>query len=242
MRPQKVIRFYKTGGPEVLRAEDGRCPEPIANEVLIRVRVVALSQPDLCRTQEIMNKLQNEIDLPTEPLTLPIRRGRRPTTIRGPLHVQCSDNGDENLLRELVGDVAAWPGIEASPSPVGSGELVSLRVNEGLATDDRSVFITGKEFGRVLFGAPTIYLTLPLSCAHWAIVRGWAEPHFCSSFGLVPPGVMVVYTPRDEPEKAVCRSLFRTSYTYSLREPIGSSAERSTPWDGSRSRNIQELA
>ena len=29
----------------------------------------------------------------------------------------------------------------------------------------------GQEFARVLFGAPTIYLTLPFSCAHWAIVR-----------------------------------------------------------------------
>jgi hypothetical protein len=237
-----MIRLYKTDGPEVLKIEDVCCPEPIASEAIIRVQAVALSRPDLHRTQKIMNKLQNKIYVPTGSLTLPTRRGRRPTTIRGPLHVQCSDNGDDRLLRELVGEVAAWPGVEASPSPVGSGALVSLRVNEGQATDDRSIFITGTEFGRVLFGAPTIYLTLPLSCAHWTIVRGWAEPHFSSSFGLVPPGVMVIYTPRDEQEKAVCWSLFRTSYTYSLKERMGSSAERSTPWDGSRSRNIQEFA
>lgn len=96
--------------------------------------------------------------------------------------------------------------------PVGSGDLVSLRLHEGQATDDRSIFITGTEFGRVLFGAPTIYLTLPVIWAHFSIVRGWAEPHFCSSFGLVPAGVMVLYTPRDEPEKAAWRSndeLFR---------------------------------
>jgi len=51
-----------------------------------------------------------------------------------------------------------------------------------------------------------------------AIVRGWAEPHLSSGFGLVPPGVMVVYTPRDEYEVAVCRSLFWVSYNFSLRE------------------------
>jgi hypothetical protein len=83
-----------------------------------------------------------------------------------------------------------------------------------VATDDPSVFI----IGRVLFGAPTIYLTLPLTCAHWAIIRGWAEPHFSSSFGSVPPGVMLVYTPRDEDEAPVCRSLFRVSYNFSLQE------------------------
>jgi hypothetical protein len=70
------------------------------------------------------------------------------------------------------------------------------------------------KFGRVLFGAPTIYLALPLSCAHWALVRRWAEPHFSSSFGLMPPGVMVIYTPRDESEQAVCRLLFQHAYAY----------------------------
>src|SRR4051794_27626988 len=108
-----------------------------------------------------MDKLQNETYLLTDSFTLPVRRGKRPTTLRGPLHVQCSDNGDDGLLRELVKEIAAWPGIEASPLPVGSGDLVSLRVNEDFATDDLSIFITGREFGRILFGAPTIYLTLP---------------------------------------------------------------------------------
>ena len=157
--------------------------------------------------------------------SLPVRKGRRPVTVRGPLHVQCSDNSDHMLLRELVEEVSAWPGIEASPLPVGGGGLVSFRVDEGLASDDLSNFISGTEFARVLFGAPTIYLTLPLSCAHWTIVRGWAEPHFSGSFGLIPPGVMVVYTPRDEIEMEVCRSLFLTSYNFALGARISSLAE-----------------
>jgi hypothetical protein len=150
--------------------------------------------------------------------TLPIRRGKRPVTIRGPLHLQCNNHGDKRLLRQFVEEVVAWPGIEAKPLPVASADLVSIRVSEDVANDDLSVFITGREFGRVLFGSPTIYLTLPLSCAYWTIVRGWAEPHYSVSFGLVPPGVMVIYTPRNEQEVAVCRWLFRVSYTLSLRE------------------------
>jgi hypothetical protein len=155
--------------------------------------------------------------IPISPV-FPTRRGKRPITISGPLHVQCGDHGDDRELRHLVEEVIAWPHIEAGPLPVGSADLVSLQVGEEVATGDPSVFITGREFGRVLFGAPTIYLALPLSCAHWAIIRGWAEPHFSSSFGLVPPGVMVVYTPRDEHEVAVCRSLFWVSYNFCLSE------------------------
>jgi len=167
-----------------------------------------------------MNSLRKPKDFLSDAPNLPIRTGKRPITIRGPLHVQCNNHGDDRLLRQLVQEVANWPGIEARPFPVGSADLVSFRVGEDLATNDVSIFITGREFGRVLFGAPTIYLSLPLSCAHWTIVRGWAEPHFCCSFGLVPPGVMVIYTPRDVQEATVCRSLFRMSYTYALRERI----------------------
>ena len=165
-----------------------------------------------------MDRFGSANNLLTISPSLPNRRGKRPVTIRGPLHVQCGDHGDDRELHHLVDEVIAWPDIEAGPLPVGSAGLVSLKVGEEVATADPSAFITGREFGRVLFGAPTIYLTLPLSCAHWAIVRGWAEPHFSSSFGLVPPGVMVVYTPRDEHEVAVCRSLFWVSYNFSLRE------------------------
>jgi hypothetical protein len=171
---------------------------------------------------------------------LPDRRGKRPVTIRGPLHVQCGDHGDDMALHHLVEEVIAWPDIEAGPLPVGSADLVSLKVDEEVATTDPYVFITGREFGRVLFGAPTIYLTLPLSCAHWAIIRGWAEPHFSSSFGLVPPGVMVVYTPRDEHEVTVCRSLFWVSYNFSLREGRKNSAEWVPVFGVRPNRNIQE--
>ncbi len=43
----KVIRFYQTGGPEVLRIEDVRLRKPVANEVRIRVQALALSRLDL---------------------------------------------------------------------------------------------------------------------------------------------------------------------------------------------------
>jgi hypothetical protein len=174
-----------------------------------------------------MDRIGRPNNLVDNPLKLPIRRGKRPITIRGPLHVQCNDNRDDRLLRRLVDEVIAWPDLEAGPLPVGSADLISLKIREEVAAEEPSVFIGGREFARVLFGAPTIYLTLPLSCAHWAIIRGWAEPHFSSSFGLVPPGVMVVYTPRDEHEFVICRSLFQISYNFSLNDRRTNPAERS---------------
>jgi hypothetical protein len=59
-----------------------------------------------------------------------------------------------------------------------------------VTTNEPSPFIAVREFGRILFEAFTIYLALPLVCAHWAIVRGWAEPHYLTSFGLMPAGAV----------------------------------------------------
>jgi hypothetical protein len=193
-----------------------------------------------------MDRFGSAENLVTISSSLPYRQGKRPSTIRGPLHVQSDDNRDDRALRQLIKEVIAWPDIEPTLLPVGSTGLVSLRAGEDVATGDRSVFITGREFGRVLFGAPTIYLSLPLGCAHWAIIRGWAEPHFSSRFGLVPPGVMVIYVPRDEREAAVCRSLIWISYNYSLSERQRNSALWNAHWFGvrhdSRSRELVAAA
>lgn len=144
---------------------------------------------------------------------LPARKGRRPQTIRGPLPIQCNGHGDSKYVNQLVDQVRTWPHIESSP-PGSPSTTIRIRLTEMVATDEPSAFLTAREFGRVLLGSPTIYLVLPLVCAHWAIVRGWAEPHYLASFDLMPAGAVVVYTPRDDQELGVCLHLFYQSYRY----------------------------
>jgi len=155
--------------------------------------------------------------MPVSSSALPRRSGLGPKTIRGPLHVQCTGHGDANLLHQIIQEVLDWPQIESKAPFVGYQDTVSIRLRETACTDNASAFISGKEFARVLLKAPTIYLALPLECAHWAIVRGWAEPHYLTSYGLIPAGVVVLYTPRDEGERAVCYALFAESYNFACK-------------------------
>src|ERR1700676_1401875 len=80
---------------------------------------------------------------------LPNRHGKRPITIGGPPHVQCSDHGDERALRHLLSEVSAWPDVEEGPRSPGGPEMASFQVAEDVATADPSVFIAGREFARV---------------------------------------------------------------------------------------------
>jgi hypothetical protein len=143
---------------------------------------------------------------------LPARRGRRPKTVRGPLHIQCNQHGDLKYLNQLVDEVLTWPYIESAEPSVSRSNTIPIRLMEMVASNDPSAFITDREFARVFLGVPTIYLVLPLLCAYRAIVRGWAEPHYLGSQGLMPAGTVVVYTPKDVEELAICSVLFSESY------------------------------
>jgi hypothetical protein len=149
----------------------------------------------------------------------PARKGKRLQTIRGPRHMQCNGFGDLRYVNQLVYRVLKWPHIDLSPPPVSRQDEIRIRLAETAATGEPSAFLTAREFGRVLLGAPTIYLALPLVCAHWAIVRGWAEPHYLASVGLMPAGAIVVYVPRDEQELGVCDLLFSQSYHFACGFP-----------------------
>src|SRR6201984_997925 len=104
-------------------------------------------QAQLRQRRKYMHRFGSTGNLITISRSLSNRRGKRPITIRGPLHVQCGDYGDDQELRHLVGEVMAWPHVEAGSLPPGSSDLVSLQIGEEVATDDPAVFITGREFG-----------------------------------------------------------------------------------------------
>ena len=163
--------------------------------------------------------LEKPEDLKPDPGTLrdlPTRKGSRPKTLPGPLHIQCSGHGDRKYIDQLVGDVLSWPYVEGLADSSNPPTAIPFRFQENAATVDSAPFISTREFARVLLGAPTIYLALPLECAHWAIVKGWAEPHYMGSFGLLPAGVVLVYTPKDREELSACYTLFHAAYHSAL--------------------------
>ena len=163
------------------------------------------------QTLEIMNR--NDVkSAQMESHELPARRGRRPKTVRGPLHIQCNQHGDLKYLNQLVDEVLTWPYIESAEPFISRSNTIPIRLMEMAAFNYPSALITDREFARVFLGVPTIYLVLPLRCAHRAIVRGWAEPHYLGSQGLMPAGTVVVYTPKDVEELAICSVLFSESY------------------------------
>ena len=162
---------------------------------------------------------------------LPPRKGRRPMTLRAALHLQCDGHGPQIYLERLVKEVSSWRGVESLPSLVAPLQWHAMWIEEALASPEPSAFIYGHEFAHVLFGSTaTIHVALPLPSAHWAIVRGWAEPHFLNNRGLISPGVVLIYTPRDEDEHEICYRFFNASFQSALApENVCLSPSRKSP-------------
>src|SRR5258707_6906016 len=91
----------------------------------------------------------------------PVRKGSRPKTMIGPLHIQCNGHGDPKYLKQLLDDVLSWPHIESTPSFVSGLDTIPIRLEEIAAASDSAAFISPREFARVLLGAPTIFMALP---------------------------------------------------------------------------------
>lgn len=144
--------------------------------------------------------------------SIPTRKGTRPKTIRGLLHIQCDGNGDARYFRELIAKVLGWPNVESTPSLESSPDLMCIHLRQDQGTNGPLAGTTVKKFAEVYLDAATINLTLPLVTAHWAIVRGWAEPHYLASHGLMPAGTVLMYTPADKSELEVCRFHFSRAY------------------------------
>lgn len=160
----------------------------------------------------VLKKTENRMEGTFSSNGLPARKGSRPRTSIGPLHIQSDQHGDRKYLQQLVDDGLTWPHVESPPPLFRHPETLPVRLQEGTTSSDSSAFLSDREFARVLLGASTIYLALPLVCAHWAIVRGWAEPHYLRSFGLMPAGAVLVYAPTNRKELEVCYSLFFEAY------------------------------
>src|SRR5260221_5606765 len=81
---------------------------------------------------------------------LPSRKGPRPKTIIGPLHVQCNGHGDPKYLNQLLNDVLSWPHIESTPGSPNYHATVTIRLHEKTAANGSVASRTTTEIAQVL--------------------------------------------------------------------------------------------
>ncbi|WP_366479144.1 luciferase family protein [Demequina sp.] len=92
---------------------------------------------------------------------------------------------------------------------------LALSLPQDLALGPVAAFMVGTEFAH-LHPVPdySLHLVLPAAAAEAAIDAGWAEQHPIARLGIISPGAVMVYAPRDAHEADIAAGLVRASYAY----------------------------
>ncbi len=94
-----------------------------------------------------------------------------------------------------------------------SVEYNSIRLIGMFATNEPSAFLTARSLDEYL-GISNHLSSFAIGMRSLGDRPRVGQPHYLASFDLMPAGKIVVYTPRDEQELAVCDLLFSLSYRF----------------------------
>lgn len=100
-------------------------------------------------------------------------------------------------------------------SQISVPDAQALIFDPGNAGGPPEAFLVPGEFAH-LHPHPDHYLhvALPLALAQQAVQAGWAEQHPIARSGLIPPGSVMLYAPRDDAEVDVVAALFRAAWEH----------------------------
>lgn len=152
-------------------------------------------------------------------MPLPRRSGSRPTTTPTNPHTQLDQQPAGRHQRELLAaTVFGLPGVEERPSGISVPGARALWLTEG-ADGPPEAFMVGNEFAH-LHPEPdqSLHVMLPPALAVEAIEAGWAEQHPVARRGLISSNAVMVYAPRNDPERAVVEDLVRASHAFARGE------------------------
>jgi hypothetical protein len=147
---------------------------------------------------------------------LPKRSGARPDTNPCLPHDQRSQNAPRKIWTQLLDRVFASEQFADASGPHQS--LVSLPSSQALFMKPGASLrhaMVGREFAHVHGEHDgSLHLLLSPADAKFAVDQEWAELHLLAGEHGLPPGLVMVYAPRDEAELEIIVKIIEASYVY----------------------------
>lgn len=154
-------------------------------------------------------------------LTLPQRTGPAPQTLGRLPHSQLTQHGPDEIIDQLHAWCFALPHIDNQDSGIsvpGSRALV-LQPN---VVGNQSAFMIGREFAHI-HPKPdngSMHLVLPVVDVDEVKRTGWGEDHYLVTQGQWPPGLVMIFSPRDDEELTVVKQIVAKSYEFASGIPV----------------------
>lgn len=156
------------------------------------------------------------------PLILNPRSGPKPETTNRLPHSQLTQHGPDDVIQKLHHWCFALPSVANEHSAISVPGARALVLHEGTHCN-HDAFMVGREFAHIHPHPDngSMHVKLAAGDAKAVVAAGWGEDHYLVTQGHYPPGLIMVFSPRDEAELEVVKRIVGRSYEFAT----GSEAE-----------------
>lgn len=146
---------------------------------------------------------------------LEARTGNKPDTTSSLPHSQLTQHGPDGIIDQLHSWCFSLPDVVNEPSAISvPGTRALVMRDDAICNGD--AFMIGREFAHIHPHPDngSMHLQLPADDAFEVTSKGWGEDHYLVTQGHRPTGLVMVFSPRDENELEVVKSIVKRSWEY----------------------------
>ncbi|MET1414131.1 luciferase family protein [Roseibium sp. HPY-6] len=144
---------------------------------------------------------------------LPMREGAVPRTTGSVPHIQIGAEPVPALSDQLIGRVAALPGVDIRATVISLPGAKGFWLTEDVELAHPNAIVGGREFAH-LHPDGSLHASLAPERAREAVKAGWAAPHPWANQRPGWEGFVLIYTPRTTAETEIVFQLVLDGYNY----------------------------
>ncbi|MEM8775500.1 MAG: hypothetical protein AAGF53_10740 [Pseudomonadota bacterium] len=148
-------------------------------------------------------------------LELPTRQGPAPETTSELPHSQITQHGPEEIIKQLHDRCFSLPNVRNEHSGISVPGASALVLHDRTECN-HDAFMVGREFAHIHPhpDSGSMHVKLKAADAKAVVDAGWGEDHYLVTQGHYPPGLIMVFSPRDTAELDIVEKIVKRSYAY----------------------------
>ena len=154
-------------------------------------------------------------------LKLVQRSGPPPETTSSLPHSQVTQHGPDEVIQKLHDWCFALPSVANEHSGISVPGARALVLHEGTECNHEA-FMIGREFAHIHPHPDngSMHVKLDADDAKAVVDAGWGEDHDLVTQGHYPPGLIMVFSPRDDAELETVKHIVARSYAFATGMPV----------------------
>lgn len=158
--------------------------------------------------------------MPTR-LNLPRRDGPKPDTTSGLPHSQVTQHGPDAVIEKLHEWCFSLPHVNEEDSGISVPGSRALILQDSVPANPEA-FMIGREFAHIhpRPDSGSMHLHLAPDDAREICGTGWGENHYLVTQGKWREGLVMIFSPRDDAELEVVKTIVARSYGFATGEPL----------------------